>query len=416
VLDRDALPEQPAPRAGTPQARHVHGLLAGGQKALEELFPGIGAALTNAGAVRARVGQDVMYERPGFDPFPRRDLGFDVFCLSRPLLETVCRRRLRQAMNVELRPRCRVTELVPSSHDGAVAGVRFEDKAGKQKALAADLVIDASGRAAPTLSLLERIGSPRPAETEIGIDLAYASAVFELPAGARRDWMGLAHLPAFPDEARAGLILPIEHGRWMATLGGVHGDAPPGEIEGFKAFAKSFRTPTLFDAIASAKPLGEIARYNTPASVRRHFDQLDRFPRGLVPLGDSICRFNPVFGQGMSVAAQEAVVLGHLLGSRLGRADPLDELATDYLSEIQQSLEAPWATAVLDFVHPKTRGERPPDLDKRLQYGMALLRLAAEDPEAHRIMMEVTHLIRPHSALREPELAARVIELMEAAA
>ncbi len=109
----------------------------------------------------------------------------------------------------------------------------------------------------------------------------------------------------------------------------------------------------------------------------------------LIPLGDSVCKFNPVFGQGMSVAAQEAVVLGRLLNSRRDRADPLDGLAADYLSQIQALLEAPWATAQGDFVFAETRGARPPDLEKRLRYGAALMRLAAEDPETHRIVMEV---------------------------
>ena len=183
-------------------------------------------------------------------------------------------------------------------------------------------------------------------------------------------------------------------------------------MDEFKAFVKGFRTPTFFDAINGARQVGEIARYNMPASVRRHFDRLDRFPDRLIPLGDSVCQFNPVFGQGMSVAAQEAVVLGRLLGSRFDRGELLEGLASAYLAEIQDLLEAPWAVAQTDFVFPQTRGARPPDLEKRLQYGAALTRLAAEDAETHRIVMEVRNLIRPQSALREPELAKRVTALM----
>ena len=216
--------------------------------------------------------------------------------------------------------------------------------------------------------------------------------------------------------ARGGLLLPMEGRKWIVSIGGMHGDDPPGEFDGFLAFAKTFRTPTIHDAIRNAKPLGDIARYKLPASVRRRFDRLDRFPRGLIPIGDSVCRFNPVFGQGMSVAAIEAVVLGTQLASRSARADPLDGLAGDYLVEIQNGLEAPWATAVTDFVHPLTRGERPPDFEKRMQYGMALTRLAAEDADVHKLLIEVTHLLRPHSVLREPGLAGRVMALMAAPA
>jgi 2-polyprenyl-6-methoxyphenol hydroxylase-like FAD-dependent oxidoreductase len=178
------------------------------------------------------------------------------------------------------------------------------------------------------------------------------------------------------------------------------------------AFAKSFRMPTIYNAIRGAKRVGDIARFGVPCSVRRAFDKLDRFPRGLVPLGDSVCRFPPVQGQGMSVAAQETHVLASLLESRRGLSDPLDRLAEAFLAEIQPLLETPWGVAMADLAYPQTRGERPPDLEKRLQYTHALMRLAAEDAEADKILAEVRSLLKPQSALREPELASRVMAMM----
>src|SRR5580658_9910436 len=114
VFDRDALPDAPAARPGTPQARHTHGLLAGGCRALQRLFPGLELDLVDAGAVRARISRDARYEVPGFDPLPQRDLGFDQFGLSRPALERVCRRRVEREPNIEFRPRSRVTEVIAS--------------------------------------------------------------------------------------------------------------------------------------------------------------------------------------------------------------------------------------------------------------------------------------------------------------
>ena len=152
----------------------------------------------------------------------------------------------------------------------------------------------------------------------------------------------------------------------------------------------------------------DVARYGLPASVRRHFHKLERWPRGLVPIADSICRFNPLFGQGMSVAAMEAVVLGQLLAKRVKSSDPLDGLGRDFLATIQETLDAPWSVAVSDFVYPHTTGERPPDLAQRLQYSQALLRLAAQDARVHKLMVEVSQLLKPQSALREPALAERV--------
>ncbi len=262
---------------------------------------------------------------------------------------------------------------------------------------------------------LRPVGSPRPAETEIGIDIGYATAIFEIPDPAPA-WKGLNHLPAPPKEFRGGLILPIEDHKWIVSIGGRHGDSPPDDLDGFLAFTRTFRTPTFHDAIARARLVGDIERYNLPASVRRHFERTQRPPRGLIPLGDSVCRFNPDFGQGMSVAAQEAVVLANLLEARRGRADALDGLAEQYFDAIQGSLAAPWSTALTDFIHPETRGERPSDLENRLRYGVALVHLAARDPEVHKLMAEVQGLTKPAAALSEPALASRVMALMAAAA
>ena len=415
VFDRDALPKAPAPRPGTPQARHTHGLLAGGHRALERLFPGIELDFIAAGAIRMRVRRDMRLEVPGFDPLPQRDLGFDQFGLSRPALERVCRRRVERERNIEFRPRTRVTELTASPFDGSVAGVRFEDTRGTPGSLAADLVVDASGRASPTLRFLEAIGSANPTAIEIGIDQAYATAIFERPKDAPRDWLFVVHAPTPPASSRLGIIMPMEGGRWSVSLCVNHGEAPPGDIEGFLAFVKSFRMPTIYNAIRNAKRIGDIARFGMPCSVLRAFDRLDRFPRGLVPLGDSVCRFPPVQGQGMSVAAQECCVLASLLESRRGHVDPLDGLAEAFFGGIQPLLEAPWAVAMNDLVYPQTRGERPPDFERKLQYTRALLRLAAEDPETDRIVFEVRSLLKPQSALRAPELASRVMSMMAAA-
>ena len=188
-----------------------------------------------------------------------------------------------------------------------------------------DLVVDASGRGVPTLAFLDRVGSPKPEQSEIGVDVGYASAIFE-PSDEPRDWMGLVHLGKPPEEGRGAFIFPIENGRWLVSLGRCPSGEMPSGIESFVAFTETFRTPSIWEALRSAKPVTDVARYGLPASVRRHFHKLERWPRGLVPIADSICRFNPLFGQGMSVAAMEAVVLGQLLAKRVKSSDPLDGL------------------------------------------------------------------------------------------
>jgi 2-polyprenyl-6-methoxyphenol hydroxylase-like FAD-dependent oxidoreductase len=424
VLERDVLPaadeRAPGDRAGTPQSRHIHALLAGGERALGELFAGFTTELAQAGAVPLG-GRDFRVEFPGFDPFPQRDLGWEVYSMSRPLLEAVVRQQVRRLANVELRGDCQARELLPSIDGTGVVGVRCARTGSADETVSAELVVDASGRGALTLGLLEALGRPRPEEEAIVVDIGYATAIFAIPDDAPADWKGMRILPQPPDTRVGGLLLPLEHDRWMVTLGGRHDDKPPGDADCFLATAQRLRTPTLYNAIRRAKRLGGIARFGFPASTWRHFERLppgDGFPRGLLPLGDAICRFNPVWGQGMSVAAQEAVVLRNLLdrASHRGDGDPLARLAPAFFAEVAELIETPWSSAAIpDFAYPKTIGERPPDLESRLEFARALNQLAAEDAAVHRLMTEVQHLLKTNSALREPTLVARVEAMMAAA-
>ena len=412
VLERDTLPSEPVYRAGTPQARHVHALLLSGQRALSELFPGFEQDLAWAGAVPLRAGLDVRVERPGYDPFPQRDLGWFSYAVSRPTIERAVRRRVESRANTTLCQRCRVQEVLASPNGGAVTGVRYENGNGASETIAADLVVDASGRGALTLALLQSIGRPLPEETTIGIDLGYATCVFAIPDDASTDWKGVMTFGQAPQNSRGGLMLPLEGNRWMATIGGRHGDVPSGDAEGFLNFARGLRTPTIYNAINHAKLLDGVARYGFPESVRRHFERLDVFPRGLLPIGDAICRFNPVYGQGMSVAALEAWLLQRLLVRLGGDSDPIAGLAPTFFAEAQALIETPWSVATLDFVFPDTRGQRPTDFETTLKFGIALTRLAAEDPAVHKLTAEVQNLLRPRSVYRDPALVQRVLAKM----
>lgn len=413
VLERDALPSEPIPRAGTPQARQIHVLLKGGLDALIEFLPELETRLEQAGAVRVRLGSQSRLELPGFDPFPRRDLGFDFLSLTRPLLEFVVRRLIEKHGNIALISRCRVTQLLESPDRTAVIGVRYDDAEGRENELAADFIVDASSRGVLTLELLDKVGLPRPHETEIGIDLRYATAMFEIPPTAPRDWRAVLHRPS-AQSGRGGLLVPVENDCWQVNLTGMHGEPMPETVADFVAFARTLRTQTIHDTIEGAVPVGPIYRFGFPCSIRRRFEVLDRFPDRLLPLGDVICRFNPAFGQGMSVAAQEAGVLKRLIEARAFEADPLKGLARSFFAAIQDLLAAPWAVAESDFIFEKTRGQRPNDFCLRLNFNAALQRLAAEDAAVHRIMSEVSHLIKPSSALRDPQIVDRVTALMAA--
>jgi 2-polyprenyl-6-methoxyphenol hydroxylase-like FAD-dependent oxidoreductase len=413
VLERDALASEPIARTGTPQARQIHVLLRGGLDALNELFPGFESELERAGAVRVRVGSQARLELPGFDPFPRRDLGFDYLSMTRPLLEFVVRRLIERQGNIALMSHCRVTQFLESPDRTAVTGIGYDDTGGRGTELAADLVVDASSRGILTLELLNRVRLPRPEERQIGIDLHYATAMFRIPPSAPPDWRAVLHRPS-AQSGRGGLLVPVENDCWQVNLTHMHGGTVPENVGDFIAFARTLRTQTIYDAIKDAVPIGPIYRFVFPCSIRRHFEALEHFPDHLLPLGDAICRFNPAFGQGMSVAVQEAGALRRLIEARMSNADPLKGLAGPFFAAVQDFLAAPWMTAESDFIHEKTRGQRPNDFNQRVTFNAALQRLACADATVHQIMSEVSHLTKPSSTLRDPGIVSRVTALMAA--
>jgi len=403
VLERDRLPNQAVPRPGAPQSRQLHGLLPGGQRALTDLFPHFERELLDAGSVPLRMLGELRVEMPGVGPLPSRDFGWLFYGASRPLIELITRRQTERLSNLTVRSECQVLEITATSDGTMVTGVRYESADGRQAILAADLVVDASGRGAPTLALLRSSGQPVPDEIVIGIDLHYTTTTFVIPQDASTNWRGIATHPHAPERSRGGYMLPIEGNRWVLTLTGRLGERPPAEPDGFMDYARRLETQTIYNAIKHAERQGGFERYAYPASAWRRFDRMSSFPGGLVPIGDSICRFNPVYGQGMSVAAQEARLLNQLLKARATKADPLARLALAFFSESVPLVEAPWnMSAVPDLVYPETRGERPTDFESRLKYNDALIRTAMHDAAVHRLLAEVQQLLKPPSVLQDP--------------
>ena len=418
VLDRDRLPQQAAHRPGTPQDRHLHGLLPGGQRALNMLFPEFEGDLAQSGAVPVAVALELRSEIPGLGPLPRRDFGWALQCASRPLIEFSLRRQVERLTNVTVRSECRVLEILTTGDGTAATGVRLESGDGLQESLAADLVIDASGRGTPTLDLLRLSGRPLLDETIIGVDFHYCTARFTIPAGRTAAWRAVVTPAKAPERIRGGFMMPIEGNTWVLTLTGRLGEEPPADWDGFMAYARQLETPTIYDAIRHAERQGNIVRFGFPASVWRHFERFDGLPRGLLPIGDAICRFNPIYSQGMSVAAQEAYVLHQLLNERAAESEPLEGLEQSFLNRIQPLIEAPWAmSAIPDLIYPQTRGERPADFESRLQFAGTLARVAIRNPDVDRLMQEVQHLLKPPSVYDDPAIQRLVqAELADMAA
>jgi 2-polyprenyl-6-methoxyphenol hydroxylase-like FAD-dependent oxidoreductase len=364
--------------------------------------------LVGAGAVSVGVAQDICYERADVGALPRRDFGLSILCASRPLIEFVLRRRVMSIANIALRAGCRVTEIVPS-HEAA-HGVRFDTGSGPSETLEADLVVDASGRGALTLALFDILGWERPQVSEVGVDITYATAVVQIPAGATPVWKVALTQPHPPAVALNAVLLPLEGGRWIVTIADRGSDLRPDTWDSFHAIlSRRLITPTIYRALHHAKPLEGIRHYGLRASHWRHFERLPGLPRGVLPIGDALCRFNPIHAQGMSAAAKQARLLQTVLGQMADEPDPLAAAQAGFMAGTESVLQTPWSMSTsADLAFPKTRGERPENFEQVRQFETDLFRAVVADPVVHRTMIEVSQLLRPHELLHEPDITERI--------
>jgi 2-polyprenyl-6-methoxyphenol hydroxylase-like FAD-dependent oxidoreductase len=409
ILERDRLAVTVGSRSGTPQDRHPHGLLAGGLRALDQIFPGFKSDLAAAGAVSVTFARDVQFERPDVGVLPKRDFGISILCATRPLIELVLRRRAEAIANITLRPASRVIGIASAPGGADVRGVQFVDGSGRFETLEADLVVDASGRGAPTLTLFDALGWDRPQMTEIGVDISYATAVVEIPPDATTEWKAVLTLPAPPRLALHAIIVPTEGGRWITAIADHSATAWIESWDAFLEASRSLITPTVYNALRHAEPPDGIRHYRFPVSTWKHFERLLRLPRGVLPIADAFCRFNPIHGQGMSSAAKQARLLQDVLHRAEADPDPIAALQAGFMAEVAAVLETPWTMSTsADLAFPQTRGERPDNFAEAREVEAALFRAAVSDPVVHRAMIEVAHLLQPQSRLQEPDIMRRI--------
>ncbi|WP_460340808.1 FAD-dependent oxidoreductase [Actinoallomurus acanthiterrae] len=310
LIERDRFPAEPVFRAGVPQARHVHVLWTRGREIVEVLFPGLEDTLRAAGALVVGVPADVLWLTSA--GWRRRFDATELLSCSRPLLDWAVRRRLTGPPDdgrapVDVLEGRHVTGLLPQGRD--VTGVVL----GSDGELRADLVVDATGRGSRAPSWLEALGYPAPPETRVDPLLGYASRYYAIPRGFDADWKALYLQADPPATRRTGGLFPQEGDRWLCSLSGAGRDYGPTGEDAFLAFARGLRSPVLYEAIRDAEPLTPITAFRRTANHRRHYERLRAWPRGFVVIGDAVCAFNPIYGQGMSVAAVAALALDRSL-------------------------------------------------------------------------------------------------------
>jgi 2-polyprenyl-6-methoxyphenol hydroxylase-like FAD-dependent oxidoreductase len=397
IVERDAFPSGAAHRRGVPHARHTHGLLAGGHDVLERLFPGITLALIAQGGVSGDIVRDFRWFFEG-GCLSRPASGWSALLTSRPMLEAEIRNRVLALPNIARRDHSAVERLAPCVRSHAVTGVYVDGEL-----LPADLVVDATGRGSHTPHWLRQMGYESPREESVQIGLSYTTRFFERYAGDLGGDLG-AIIPPTPHGKRGGVMIAQEGGRWAVTLLTHFGEGAPEDLAGFVEFARTLPAPYIYDVIRDAIPVGEAATIKFPASVRRHYEGLSRFPSGYLVVGDALCSFNPIYGQGMSVAMLEAAELQTLL------AHQAENLAGWFFARASKVVDTPWSIAVgNDLRMPEAVGVRSPGLRAINWYISRLHRAAHADPLCTLAFHKVGNLLAPPASIMHPRIAMRVL-------
>jgi 2-polyprenyl-6-methoxyphenol hydroxylase-like FAD-dependent oxidoreductase len=404
IVERDRLPEDPAVRKGVPQSAHAHGLLASGYRVMDGYFPGLMDELEALGAPRGDVVGDFLWFQYGRWKM-RYAAGLRGITVSRPCLETAIRRRVRKLPNVRFVEEFDAVKPCFDAAAGRVTGlcVKPRDKRAEE-VMAADLVVDATGRGSQSPAWLEEWGFGQPKVMTVRIDVGYASRVFERKPGDFFKSMGGIVAGTAPGDTRYGAVLAAEENRWVVTLVGSIGDYPPSDVQGWTKFARTLPTPAIYDLITSARPLTDVVCYRFPANQRRLYEGMKRFPSGYLVIGDAICSFNPLYGQGMSVAAAEAKALDDSL------AAGLDGLAARFYAKASAIVDIPWLIATgEDLRYPQVEGTRPPGSSLVNRYLERVHAAASDDPVVCRKFFDVLNLLAPPSSLMAPAVMLRVL-------
>lgn len=396
LVDRDPVTPTPEVRPGTPQAGHVHALLPGGLRALEGLVPGFTDELAAAGACVGDVLRDTRICFSGHE-LRRGTSGLPLVQASRALIEAVVRRRVLDHPSVTTCERCDVVGLLVDA--GTVHGVRLLRRAdhSAEEERAADVVVDATGRLCRSSRWLRSAGLQGHREDQVRVDVHYATRVFRRPVDGSA--VGAIHAPT-PEHRCGGAVSLVEGHRMLVTLAGVCGERPPVEPAAFTAYAASLRPTHLVDAIAGGEPLGPPRAFSFPAAVRRHVDG----PPGLLVVGDALCSLNPVYGQGISVAALQAAALARHL-----RRHPVRDTGRCQ-RVVTRVTEVPWRMAAgADLVFPEVDGPRTRSGTALARYVARVHAAAARDVAVGRAFLRVTGLVAPAGLLVRPDILARVI-------
>ncbi|MEJ2709244.1 MAG: hypothetical protein P8074_16660 [Anaerolineales bacterium] len=406
LLERDTFPPAGENRKGVPQGKHTHVLLERGRKIMEEYLPGLTQELTRLGAVRiADTSLNVRWFNEGGFHKPGTS-GFSAVGVSRPTLEAAVRSRVLALPNVQAIEGCDVRGLLTAAGDGRVTGVRMvrRQSSKAEESMAADLVVDAGGRGSRSPAWLQELGYGRPAEDEVRIGIGYTTCFFRRQTGHIPGINGIVVMPTPPDK-RMAVMLAQDGNRWVVTIGGYLGHHAPTDMPGFLEAARELPAADIYRVIKDAEPVSEPVAYKFAANLRHRYEKLERFPEGYVIFGDALCSFNPIYGQGMTVASLEAATLGECL------AEGRSRLAKRFFTRASKIIDESWNAAVgNDLRFPDVEGERTPLL-RFLNWYIQKLHVAAHhDDQVSIAFLKVINMLAPAPSVMHPRIVWRVLK------
>lgn len=402
VYERDALPLDPEPRRGVPQSRQLHALQARGVQALNELLPGLRDELVAAGGVLADMQGDTHWYLDDYLVKPART-GLQSIGMSRIRLEWLIRSRVAALPGVTITDATDVVRLAAAGGRATGVTVRAARAPGAaEETVPADLVVDAAGRASRTPVWLRELGLAAPATTRVRAGVTYVSRIYHRDPKQLDGRFGSLVTP-YPGRPFGGAVLRQEDERWMALIMGMTGTQPPVDEAGMIAFAGTFAASDIAAVMRESEPLSEPMRYTFPESARNHYEHLREYLGRLLVIGDAFCSFNPIYGQGITVAALEALVLRGLLGGAAA-----DGLERRYFQAAGKLVAEAWETsASSDLRFAEVEGKRRPGARLVNAYGEKFRAAASVDESLGETFLRVANMMDKPAKLLSPGTVLR---------
>ncbi|MEH7302920.1 FAD-dependent oxidoreductase [Neobacillus drentensis] len=410
IIERDQKPEGPLPRKGVPQGEHIHALLHAGESGLESLFPGITEKFYSSGAIKINSTKDLAWFHHGVWKL-RFDGEYSTILQTRPHLEWHIEQYIKRIPNVTVQYNQSVQNFLYKEKENIIVGVEVVDRSGDTENILAELVVDASGVSGITSKWFEKLGIHIP-ETKAKIGLSYISRTFQLANNHDRDWAIKILYPNPPVEKIGGTISKVEGNRFLVTINGYHNVIDEKEIlknnTGFLELAKKLPKLDIYEEIKDAVPLSSTSIYRVPQIVWRQYQQVKHFPEGLLVIGDTLCRINPVFGQGMSISVLEALALQRLFKNS---DHSIKKLATTFHRQAARIISPIWNMVITeDFRYPETKGKKPLGLFIQQWYAKKIFLISSQNQYVYNSLYKVMNLIHPMTTLMHPRILKTVLK------